>query len=123
MTEEQLKVQEFHKLFNVPIAYAPCIPDKKTCDLRYSLIKEEADELKVAMERHDIIEVADALADLLYVVYGSAITFGIDIEPIFNEVHRSNMTKVGGYQREDGKIIKPATYEAPNILPLLEKQK
>jgi len=123
MNKEQLKVEEFHKLFNVAIASKPTIPDEKTCNLRYSLIKEEADELKIAMEAKNIVEVADALADLLYVVYGSAVTFGIDIEPIFDEVHRSNMTKVGGQQREDGKIIKPSTYEPANIKHLLEKQK
>lgn len=64
---------------------------------------------------------ADALGDLLYVVFGAAVTFGIDMGPIFDEIHRSNMTKIGGPVRPDGKRLKPATYEPPNLKPLLAR--
>ena len=66
--------------------------------------------------------VGDAVADLLYVTYGTAVSCGIDIEPIFREVHRSNMTKVGGTRRDDGKWIKPDDYSPAQIEPLLKQQ-
>jgi predicted HAD superfamily Cof-like phosphohydrolase len=65
---------------------------------------------------------AKELADLLYVVYGTAVSLGIDMEPVFKEVHRSNMSKVGGYKREDGKWVKPPTYSPADILPIIKNQ-
>lgn len=70
----------------------------------------------------DIVEVADGIADLIYVALGAAIAFGIDIDPIFEEVHRTNMEKVGGRTRDDGKILKPEGWEPPRILPILLDQ-
>lgn len=122
MTKEQQMVDEFHKTFNLPRKNKPFRPSLKVCALRFSLIKEELEELKDAMELGSITKTADAIADLLYVVYGAACSFGLDMEPIFNEVHRSNMTKVGGYKREDGKWIKPDTYSPPNLKPIIEEQ-
>ena len=64
------------------------------------------------------------MADLLYVVYGTAVSYGIDMDPVFREVHRSNMSKVGGYKREDGKWVKPPTYSPAVIEPIwLRKQR
>ncbi len=62
------------------------------------------------------------MADLLYVVYGAAVSYGIDMDPVFREVHRSNMSKVGGYKRADGKWVKPATYSPACIEPIVAEQ-
>lgn len=94
-------------------------PDVKA--LRISLMVEELHELEMAMAYDDLTLMADGLADLLYVVIGTAVAYGMDIEPIFDEVHRSNMTKKGGPQRKDGKALKPETYEPPDLAPILTK--
>ena len=122
MNNEQKAVLEFHKAFNCLIANKPAIPDVNTAKLRISLIQEELNELEKAFADRDIVEIADAIGDLLYVVYGSAVSCGIDAEPIFEEIQRSNMTKVGGWVREDGKYMKPSTYSPTNLLPILEDQ-
>ena len=72
--------------------------------------------------QQDLAAIAKELADLLYVVYGTAVSYGIDMGPVFTEVHRSNMSKVGGYKREDGKWVKPPTYSAADIAPILAEQ-
>jgi len=74
------------------------------------------------MQSKDLASMAKELADLLYVVYGTAVSLGIDMEPVFKEVHRSNMSKVGGYKREDGKWVKPATYSPASLDKILEAQ-
>lgn len=95
-------------------------------DLRVELIREEFEELKAALDGKDknglrlskeerIIAVADALGDLVYVIAGAALTWGIDLTAVVEEIHSSNMTKVGGEKRADGKVLKPSTYRAPNI--------
>ena len=122
MYEAQQMVLEFHKEFDIHIAATPSVPDDKTKTLRVRLIQEEFDELKEAFERNDLPHIAKELADLLYVVYGTAISYGIDMEPVFQEVQRSNMSKVGGYKRKDGKWVKPATYSPANIEPILALQ-
>ena len=122
MTYEQSAVQLFHKEFGIGIAETPCIPSKQECTLRIALIDEELQELANAFEANDMVGVADGLGDLLYVVLGCAVTCGIDLETIFHEVHRSNMTKRGGHKAENGKWIKPSTYNPPVLLPILERQ-
>jgi predicted HAD superfamily Cof-like phosphohydrolase len=122
MTSEQAMVEEFHAAFDILRRDTPGIPDKTTRELRCELIREELDELRAAFADGDIVEVADALADLLYVTYGTAVSCGIDMEPVFREVHRSNMTKVGGYKRDDGKWVKPETYSPADIATVLEAQ-
>jgi predicted HAD superfamily Cof-like phosphohydrolase len=113
-------VLEFHRRFGVLIGDRPAIADPSVASLRLTLIEEELAELREAIGSTDIVSVADALADLLYVIYGAAISFGIDIRPIFEEVHRTNMTKLGGTTREDGKILKPEGWERPNLESVLE---
>lgn len=98
----------------------PAFPNHERVALRLDLIFEETQELVVAVSAYDIIEVADALADLLYVTYGAALEFGIPIDRIFEEVHRSNMTKLGEdgqplYREGDAKVLKGPNYERPNI--------
>ncbi len=122
MYEAQKMVREFHKQFDIHVAESPSVPDPKTMVLRERLIQEEFDELKEAMKAGNLPGIAKELADLLYVVYGTAVSYGIDIAPVFREVQRSNMSKVGGYKREDGKWVKPPTYSPARIQPILEKQ-
>lgn len=122
MMYEQSNVEDFHKEFKLLINNTPCIPDEKEQKLRIKLIEEELTELKEGFETNNVVEVADALGDLLYVVLGAAVTCGIDLEPVFMEIHRSNMTKKGGYKNEHGKWVKPAHYEPAKLLPILERQ-
>ena len=136
MNKEQQMVKDFHKKFGQRILDSPLVfpPKKKamTIDLyeeqkishlRIRLIREEFEELIAALEDKDIIEVADALGDLLYVVYGTAVSYGIDMEPIFEEIHKSNMSKADPVVkvRGDGKILKGSGYFLPNLKPILEK--
>jgi predicted HAD superfamily Cof-like phosphohydrolase len=115
-------VQEFHKQFDIHIAATPSVPDEATKILRNRLIQEEFEEFQEAIQSKELSSMAKELADLLYVVYGTAVSLGIDMEPVFKEVHRSNMSKVGGYKREDGKWVKPPTYSPADIQPILNAQ-
>jgi predicted HAD superfamily Cof-like phosphohydrolase len=98
------------------------VPDQVK-ELRCALIEEEAAEFRDAVHAGDLVAVADAIADLLYVVYGAALTFGIPVREVFAEVHRSNMTKVEDdglpLYREDGKVLKGANYSPPDLAPIL----
>jgi len=122
LNDAQQMVQEFHEQFDIHIAATPSVPDEATQILRNRLITEEFEEFKEAMLTKDLPAMAKELADLLYVVYGTAVSLGIDMEPIFKEVHRSNMSKVGGYKREDGKWVKPPTYSPASLNKILEAQ-
>jgi predicted HAD superfamily Cof-like phosphohydrolase len=95
-------VSEFHKTFGAPILETPQIPSKERCDLRVSLLQEELNELKEAIEKGDVIEVADALADLQYVLSGAILEFGMGdkFNTLFDEVQRSNMSKACNSQQE-----------------------
>lgn len=120
MNDWQKMVQEFHEKFELPCnKYAPF----RNWNLRCGLIAEELHELYEAIDDCDIAESVDALVDILYVTIGTAVEWGIDLDPIFKEVHRTNMLKEGGKVREDGKILKPEGWEKPRIAELLEEQK
>lgn len=95
-------VEEFHKTFNAPVLETPQIPSKDRCNLRISLLQEELNELKQAIEDESIEEVADALADLQYVLSGAVLEFGLGkrFNQIFEEVQRSNMSKACENQQE-----------------------
>lgn len=123
MTDEQRMVAEFHRRFGIAIGNVPAVPDEATRSLRVRLIQEEFDELKQALAQQDVTAIAKELADLLYVVYGTAVSCGIDLEPVYREVHRSNLSKVGGSKREDGKWIKPPTYSPACLQPILAAQR
>jgi len=88
-------VAEFHEVFDLPILSEPTIPAKERCDLRVNLLQEELDELKQAIADKDMVEIADALADIQYVLSGAVIEFGLAdrFKNLFDEVHRSNMSK------------------------------
>lgn len=122
MEDAQAMVEAFHRMFDIVVQQTPALVDDGTRALRERLIHEEFEELKEAMAKDDLVGIAKEMADLLYVVYGTAVSYGIDMEPVFREVHRSNMTKVGGYKREDGKWVKPATYSPAAIEPILAEQ-
>jgi predicted HAD superfamily Cof-like phosphohydrolase len=122
MTDEQSMVEEFHRKFDILIQAQPAVPDRATTELRVRLIQEEFDELKEALAQENLAAIAKEMADLLYVVYGTAVSYGIDMEPVFQEVHRSNVSKVGGYKREDGKWVKPPTYSPACLAPILDAQ-
>lgn len=121
MTMTEMLV-EFHKTGAAPILEKPQFPDSKRIHLRIALIREECTELILAIDNSNLIETADALADLIYVTIGAALEFGIPIDKVFAEVHRSNMTKcVDGkiIYREDGKVMKPNSYEKPKLKEIL----
>lgn len=122
MTDEQSMVEEFHRKFDILVHERPTIPHGATKELRVRLIQEEFDELKEALAQENLVAVAKEMADLLYVVYGTAVSYGIDMEPVFQEVHRSNLSKVGGYKRADGKWVKPPTYSPACLQPILDAQ-
>jgi len=118
------RVVEFMETFSQEVKTSPEFPDDEIVDLRIKLIKEELQELQDAIAAKDIVEVADALTDLLYVIYGSGAAFGIDLDACFEEVHDSNMSKLmpdGTVKyREDGKILKGPDYFEPDLKKVLD---
>ena len=114
---------DFMEAYGQDIPVAPKWPDAKIQNLRLALIDEEVGELRQAIQEKDMVEVADALVDILYVVYGAGHAFGLDLDECYNEVHRSNMTKLGqdGYplKDDDGKVMKGPNYEEPNLSQFL----
>jgi predicted HAD superfamily Cof-like phosphohydrolase len=122
MDKVQRGVYEFHKKYNCIALDKPEMPDAQLLLLRGRLIVEEASEFLKAASNRDMDEIADSLADLLYVVYGTAVVMGIDMEPISDEVQRSNMTKDGGGHDSGGKVMKGPQYSPPNIVSCLKDQ-
>lgn len=151
------RVNEFHDAFGHPVLSTPAVPDIARIKLRINLILEEAAELIEACTsmalsnnlRHaavdvrnamnhvrnakesdfetDIVEVADALTDILYVAYGAGLEFGVDLDATFREVHRSNMTKLGEdgkpiYNPDTGKVVKGPNYQEPDLASVLNSQ-
>jgi predicted HAD superfamily Cof-like phosphohydrolase/3'-phosphoadenosine 5'-phosphosulfate sulfotransferase (PAPS reductase)/FAD synthetase len=116
-------VRAFHTAFDIPILPAPTFPAPDRIAMRLRILDEERQELTDAIEAGDLVEVADALTDMSYLVYGTALEFGIDLNPCFREVHRSNMSKLGHdgkpILRADGKVMKGPNYSRPNLAPLL----
>jgi len=112
-------VKTFMKTYGQKVSTKPSFPDEKIVKLRYNLIKEELDELSTAIEEKDIVEVADALTDLLYVVYGAGHSWGINLDKCFAEVQSSNMSKLGANGKpiynKDGKVMKGPNYIKPNL--------
>ena len=113
------KVKTFMETFGQEIKTKPSFSNNKINNLRYNLIKEELDELKMAMKNNDLLEVADALTDILYVTYGAGHAFGIDLDKCFEEVQRSNMSKLDENGKpifnELGKVMKGPKYFKPNL--------
>ena len=123
MNQEQQMVHQFHERFGLVRNNRPSLPGGNVHRLRTLLIEEELAEFRNAGESQDLVGVADALADLLYVVYGAAVEYGIDLEPVFAEIHRSNMTKDPRRGcRADGKVQKGAGYVPPDVRGVVENQ-
>ncbi|MDA7703961.1 nucleoside triphosphate pyrophosphohydrolase family protein [Candidatus Pelagibacter sp.] len=117
------KVKTFMETFGQEVKTKPSFSADKVNNLRYDLIKEELEELKVAIKNKDLLEVADALTDILYVTYGAGHAFGIDLDKCFDEVQKSNMSKLGEDGRpiynESGKVMKGPAYFKPNLNKLI----
>ena len=117
-------VKTFMETFGQIVKTKPQIPDEKTMQLRYDLIKEELDELEQAMKDKNLKEIADALTDILYVTYGAGFAYGIDLDKCFKEVQRANMSKLGEdgkpIYNEKGKVMKGPNYLEPNLKQFVE---
>ena len=113
------KVKKFMKTFGQEVKEKAEFPSNKITNLRYDLISEELSELKEAIKNSDIKEVADALTDILYVTYGAGHAFGIDLDKCFEEVQRSNMSKLDNdgkpIYNEKGKVMKGPNYFKPDL--------
>ena len=113
------KVKIFMETFGQEVKSLPSFSTDKINDLRYNLIKEELEELKIALDNKDLLEVADALTDILYVTYGAGHAFGIDLDKCFEEVQNSNMSKLDKdgkpIYNESGKVMKGPNYFKPNL--------
>ena len=125
---EKIKsVAEFHTTFKIGNADTVKLIDEKEYTLRYNLIKEENEEYLDACKNGDIIEIADALGDQLYILFGTILKHGLEhkIEEVYDEIHRSNMSKLDEKGepifREDGKILKSNLYFKPDIKKILDK--
>ena len=119
------KVKTFMETFGQEVKTKPSFSTDKINSLRYELIKEELEELKVAMEKKDLLEVADALTDILYVAYGAGHAFGIDLDKCFEEVQNSNMSKLSEEGKpiynESGKVMKGPKYFKPDLTKFIDK--
>ena len=113
------KVKKFMETFGQEVKSSPSFSSEKINKLRYNLIKEELDEFKQALDNNDLLEVADALTDILYVTYGAGHAFGIDLDACFDEVQNSNMSKLGSdgkpIYNDQGKVMKGPKYFKPNL--------
>jgi predicted HAD superfamily Cof-like phosphohydrolase len=113
------KVGTFMKTFGQEVKTKPSLSSDKINKLRIDLIKEELEELTEAMQKKDLLEVADALTDILYVTYGAGHAFGINLDSCFNEVQNSNMSKLGKdgkpIYNESGKVMKGPNYFKPDL--------
>ena len=117
------KVKQFMQTFGQEVKTIASFSDEKTNQLRLDLITEELEELKNAMESKDLLEVADALTDILYVTYGAGHAFGINLDKCFDEVQNSNMSKLGSdgkpIYNESGKVMKGPDYFKPDLSKFL----
>lgn len=121
------RVLDFHEAFDLPREPLPTVHvGDALAQLRVRLLREEVEEFADAAERRDLVAIADALADVVYVAYGSAVTYGIDLDAVVREVHRSNMSKLDDngrpVMRQDGKVMKSQRYRPPNVGGVIGEQ-
>ena len=118
------KVKAFMNTYGQDVKEKASFPEDSIVQLRVDLIEEELNELKEAIKNNDIVEVADALTDILYVTYGAGHSFGLDLDKCFNEVQRSNMSKLGEdgnpIYNDSGKVMKGPNYSAPDLKKIIE---
>lgn len=122
MTNNEM-VRQFQEIFGANIGNKVELPNEEERTLRIKLLKEEFDEYLEGENNNDIVEIADALGDMMYIIYGTAISYGIPLDDIFKEIHDSNMSKLdengNPIRREDGKILKGESYFKPDIKRIL----
>lgn len=122
------QVSAFHRAFRLPVQRVPSLVgvSNELLRLRERLLDEEAGEFALASHRRDLIGMADALADVVYVAYGTAATLGLDLDLVLDEVHRANMSKLDEegrpILRHDGKVLKSPRYRPPNVAAVLASQ-
>ena len=121
------QVAQFHVSYDLPVRSRPTAEvGSDQVELRLALIEEEVGELREAAVAGDLTGIADALADIVYVAFGTAHVYGIDLDAVLDEVHTSNMTKLGAdgrpVRRDDGKILKGPGYRAPDVASVLAGQ-
>ncbi len=121
-------VHEFHTVYNCVSCEKPNLTNKAVNDFRVNFLQEELDELKEALANNDLVEVLDALTDLQYVLDGTYLSFGLQVakQPAFDEVHRSNMSKLdeNGHpiiRESDGKVLKGPNYSKPDLAKVLRE--
>lgn len=128
MKRHIMQLIKFHTAFDIPILKTPQIPSQDRIDLRQNLLEEEVQELKDAAAQKNIVEVADAITDCMYILLGTALEFGLahKLEECFDEVHRSNMSKLdengNRVVRADGKILKSNLYSPPDLASIINLQ-
>lgn len=123
MNKWQMDVLDFHVKFGHVINNTPTELGLQTRTLRALLILEEVGETLKAIGQNDLVGVADGIADSIVVLLGTAVSYGIDMSPIWEEVHRANMAKEGGGKSDVGKTLKPKGWIPPRIKELLEEQR
>lgn len=127
LIEKINSVKEFHEVFMIGSSEEPCTVSEDVYMLRHRLMAEETEEYLEACKKGDLVEIADALGDQLYILFGTILKHGLQhkIEEVFDEIHRSNMSKLDEngkpVVREDGKILKSDRYFRPDIRKILEK--
>ena len=125
MTNEINQVKDFHEKFNIPVSDYPDHISPERQKLRIDILQEEVNELAKAMSEDNMVEIADGVVDCIYILFGTAIEYGFNqkLEAMFNEVHRSNMSKLGidgkPIYREDGKVLKGPNYSRPDLGSIL----
>ena len=118
------QVHEFHKAFKCNIGNVPSLPNEAERHIRKWLLKEEYEEYLEGEANNDIVEIADGLVDMLYIIYGTGVSYGLPMDTLFDEVHLSNMSKLDNdgnpIFRADGKVLKGPNFFKPNIKNILE---
>lgn len=119
-------VKNFQQTFGANVSEIPVLPSASERELRKSLLTEEFNEYLEGEHNNDIVEISDALGDIMYILYGTAISYGIPIDEIFTEIHASNMSKLDEngkpIYREDGKVLKSSMYFKPDIKKIIERK-
>lgn len=119
------RVREFQETYQLNIGLNPHLPAQDERELRMRLLQEEFEEYLEGEANNDVVEIADALGDMLYIIYGTAVSYGIPIDEIFSEIHDSNMSKLGEdglpIYREDGKVLKGPGYFPPRIEEIIKR--
>ncbi len=116
-------ILDFHQALNHHIGPFPRIVPERTRALRSKLIREEVNELLDGLDDGDLEKIADGGGDVIVVILGTMVSYGIDLRPIWDEIHRTNMAKKGGKKRADGKTLKPEGWQPPRIKELLDEQR